>query len=229
MGRSHECRVHEARHREVIRVRAASGNEPRRLRPDHCPADVSAVRRPRWRARATLRRSHDRLNDGVVTRATAVVPAESFTDSDRVRMGLTLQQRMGRQEHARRAESALQRVFLAERVLKMGESPALGQAFDRLDLRALGLDSEHQAATDEAAIHAHGARAAHTVLAADVRPHEPQLVAEEVDQVLPRLDVPRGRRSVHAQRHLHARPSMSLRTTRASSTRARCRRRAGEP
>src|SRR5262249_60116938 len=116
-----------------------------------------------------------------------------------------------------------------ERILEACESSALRQTLDRLDLCSVGLDGEHQTASDELAIHAHGARAADAVLAADMRAREAELVAKEVDQVLPRLHVTRDRGSVHGEGELHARASTSVPTTRASNTPARCRRRADEP
>jgi len=109
------------------------------------------------------------------------------------------------------------------------ERAAPGQALDRLDLHPFGLNGEHQTATDEPAVHAHRARATYAVLAADVRAGEAQLVAKEVDQVLPRLDVTRDQGPVHGEGQFHARASTRVLTTRASNTPARCRRRAGEP
>src|SRR5262249_15914669 len=122
-----------------------------------------------------------------------------------------------------------ERVLRAECLLQMGDGAALGQTLDRLHLAAVGLRGEHQAPADQLAVHAHGARAADAVLAADVRAGEPQLVPEKVHQVLPRLDLPRHRRAVDGPPDLHETFSARRLTTRVRSTGARCRRKAGEP
>jgi hypothetical protein len=236
MGRSDEGCVQKARDDDVVRVRAPAGDEPRRLGPHHRSADVAAVRgsgrrgcgarhdRPARRRRSAptaFRRTQDGLNDGVISRAAAVVAAEGLADGRRIGMGLQRQQLVRRQQHARRAEPALERVLRSERVLQIGDRAALGEALDRLHPAAVRLGGEHQTAAHRRAVHAHGARAADAVLAAHVRAREPQLVAEKVDQVLARLDLSGHRRAVDGQRDPHEPPSASRLTTRASSTRAR--------
>ena len=209
---------------DVVGVRAAAGDEPRRLGPHDRAADVAAVpgsgrrgcgarrrcgarhdrpaRRGR-RAATPLRRAQDGLDDGVIARAAAVVAAEGLADGRRIGMGLSREQLVRRQQHARRAEPALERVLRAEGVLQVGDRAALGEALDRLHAAAVGLGGEHQAAAHGRAVHAHGARAADAVLAAHVRAREPEVVAEEVDEVLARLDVSGHGRAVDGQRDLH--------------------------
>ena len=144
-------------------------------------------------------------------------------------MRLSREQLVRRQQHAGVQNPHCSAFSDAEGLLQVGDRAALGEAFDRLHAAAVRLGGEHQTAAHRRAVHAHGARAADAVLAADVRAREPQLVAEEVDEVLARLDLSRHRRAVDGQRDLHEPPSTSRLTTRESSTRARCRRRAGEP
>src|SRR5262249_11046418 len=67
------------------------------------------------------------------------------------------------------------------------------------------------------------------VLAADVGAGEPELVAQEVDQVLPALDLAGDRRAVDGAIDLHAPAPARRVTTRVRSTRARWRRSAGDP
>src|SRR5205809_5863197 len=62
------------------------------------------------------------------------------------------------------------------------------EPFDRLDRRAVGLNSEQEAGPDSRAVEANGAGAAHAVLAADMRSGQPQGVTEEVRQQQPWLD-----------------------------------------
>ena len=84
--------------------------------------------------------------------------------------------------------AALQRVALLERGLQIGDLAGVGQAFDGLDLGAVALHRQHQAAAHDLAVDAHGAGAADAVLAADMAAGERQIVAQEIDQRLARLD-----------------------------------------
>ena len=61
---------------------------------------------------------------------------------------------------------------------------------DRRDLGAVGLHGEHQARADGLAVEEHGARAAHTVLAAEVGAGELAVLPEEVGQGQARFDPP---------------------------------------
>ena len=101
--------------------------------------------------------------------------------------------------------------------------------------RAVRLHRQHQAGTNDLAVHAHRAGAANPVLATDMRSGQLQMLAQEIRQIEPRqnmridalaVDVERDR---HLGRHAgppasrSGRPS-SVDTQRASSTFARCRR-----
>ena len=72
--------------------------------------------------------------------------------------------------------------------MQVGEFAAIGQAFDGLDLGAVALHRQHQAAAHDLAVDAHGAGAADAVFAADMAAGEAEIVAHEVDQRLARLD-----------------------------------------
>ena len=99
-----------------------------------------------------------------------------------------LQQILRRRDHAGRAIAALQRVALLERGLQIGDLARVGQALDGLDLGAVALHRQHQAAAHDLAVDAHGAGAADAVLAADVAAGEAEILAQEIDQRLARLD-----------------------------------------
>src|SRR5437868_5306378 len=75
-----------------------------------------------------------------------------------------------------------------ERLLHRMQRPAiLGQALDRRHVVALGLHSQHQARPDGRAIEKDRAAAAHTVLATDMRPGQPEPMAEVVREEAARV------------------------------------------
>ena len=146
------------------------------------------------------------------------------------RLRLFRDQILRRHQHARRAEAALQRVALMERALQLRNFAGVGQAFDGIDAFAGGLHREHQAAAHDVAVDAHGACAAHAVLAAGVRAGEAQVFTQEVDQVLARLDAPRRTHAIDEKRGfdcvIHDGPVRAHASSAASArpvmTRARC-------
>src|SRR5262245_33889754 len=77
--------------------------------------------------------------------------------------------------------------MVAERLLKVRQLLAGGQALDGADLGAVGLHAEHQARPGRAAVHQYGAGAADPVLAAQVRAGIAQVVAQHVGQGPARL------------------------------------------
>ena len=94
-----------------------------------------------------------------------------------------------RHDHPGRAEAALQTVAFPEAVLHRVKVPVRGEALDRRDLGAIGLDGEQRAGLDGAAVHEDGARAADAGLAPDVGPGQIADLAQEMNQQQPRLDV----------------------------------------
>ena len=86
--------------------------------------------------------------------------------------------------------------MLDERALDRVQLAVAREPLDRRDLAALGLLREHRAALHRASVEEHGARAALARVAADVRPGEPEPVAERVDEERPRLDLERARLAV---------------------------------
>ena len=83
----------------------------------------------------------------------------------------------------------MQRVAFTERRLQVGDFAAVGHALDCFHAAAVALHREHQATAHDRAVDAHRAGAAHAVLAAHVAAGELQLLAQEIDQVLSRLDL----------------------------------------
>src|SRR6185369_12589670 len=88
----------------------------------------------------------DRIDDLLITRAAAQIAANRFADLCVGRLRNRLQQRMRRDQHARRAVTALQRVFIAKTVLQYaGRAVGVGETFDGGHLVAVGLHREHEA------------------------------------------------------------------------------------
>src|SRR5581483_3071903 len=97
---------------------------------------------------------------------------------------------------------------------------AVGEPLDGLDLAAVRLDCEQHAALEQAAVDDDGARAAVAGVAADVASGEVEVVAQEVDEQLPRLDVALVHRAVDGDRDVHQR--VACLAARSASTSARC-------
>src|SRR5205085_9016730 len=80
-----------------------------------------------------------------------------------------------------RAVPALKRVVLDERRLQ-GMDAVAGNALDGGDLPAFVLHGQRQAGIDALAVHQHRARAAGTLVASLLRPREPDMLTEGVEQ-----------------------------------------------
>ena len=129
----------------------------------------------------------DRIDDLLVAGAAAQVAADRLADLLLGRPRVGVEQRLRRDQHARRAVAALQRVRLAEAVLQHAQrAVGLRQALDRGDAVAVRLHREHQAGAHRLAVEHDRARAADAVLAADVRAGEAQILAQPVDEREPR-------------------------------------------
>src|SRR6185437_232013 len=87
-------------------------------------------------------------------------------------------------DHARGAVAALEALLVLEGLLHRVEGAVLraGQAFDRDDRVAVRLGRQDRAGLHRRAIQGHRAGTALGGVAADVRPGEAKLVAEEVDE-----------------------------------------------
>src|SRR5262249_11290706 len=108
-------------------------------------------------------------------------------------------------DEPRRAETAHQRVLVAERLLHGVKLSAGGQAVDAANLLALDFDRERRARVDRAAIDDHRARAARAAIAAAlVAGHRFfEMHAQRVEQRRARLDLEPYGLSVDVERHRH--------------------------
>ena len=101
-------------------------------------------------------------------------------------------------------------MLLVERLLHRMELAVRGEALDRRHLAAVRLHREHGARLHRLAVEQDGARAARRGVAADVRALQPELLAQEVHEQLPRLDVRLAPLAVDRQRDVrHAFASWS--------------------
>src|SRR5215470_15136471 len=94
----------------------------------------------------------DGTDDFVVAGAPAEVAGEPVARLGLRRIRITVQQRLGGDQQARRAEAALQRCMFQEFSLQRMQIVPARHALDRLDRAAFGLDRKHQARADQAAV-----------------------------------------------------------------------------
>src|SRR6266850_1744663 len=168
----------------------------------------------------------DGFDDVRIARAAAEVAADCLSDVRLAGLLVARQQRAAGHHHPRRAVPALQPVLVPERFLDGVELAVLLQALHGADLRAVRLDREHRARLHRLAVEQHGAGAAVRGVAADVRPGQAQVLAQEVDEQQPGLDPELVRGAVHRHPdlvcgHGHRPPARSTAffSARAASTR----------
>src|SRR5258708_22400875 len=125
-------------------------------------------------------RGLDRVDNGLIACAAAVIAGQMLTYPLPVRHGFLPQQILCGDKHSWRAKAALQRVAIAKGGLEVGDLAAVGQSFNGYDRCAVCLHRQHQAGTNDLAVHAHRACAANPMLAADMRSSQLQMLAQEV-------------------------------------------------
>jgi hypothetical protein len=92
-------------------------------------------------------------------------------------------------------------VRFRERLLDGKELLLGAQRLDGLHVAPVGLDGEHQARSRRFTVDQYGARAAHPMLAPNVRPRQLEVMPEEVAEKKPRLDGTLDARSVDRHRN----------------------------
>ena len=133
-------------------------------------------------ARAYPRRRKDRVDDRLVAGAAADVAGDRLDNVGAVRVGIAVEQRLGGDDHARRAEAALRREPLRERCLQRMHRTVPGDAFKRYDVPAFDALGGHETGERQLAVDGHGAGAAGALLAADLRRQEAEFVPQEVGE-----------------------------------------------
>src|SRR5690606_6655830 len=116
----------------------------------------------------------DGIDNGVIAGAAAVIAGQVLADLLAAWPGVQLEKLGSREEHPRRAVPALQRISVLKGALQMHELTGVGEALDRVDLRTVCLNREHEAPAHHLAIEPYRAGTANTLLAADVRAGEAQ-------------------------------------------------------
>src|SRR5215470_20343126 len=144
------------------------------------------------------------LDDRHVAGAAAEISRQHFAYAIGVAIGLRAEQGMCRCDHAGRAEAALQGMMLAEARLQGRETLILREPFDGDDLTALRLHRQHQAAAHGLAVEEHSAGAANSMLAADMRAGEPQLMAQAIGERQARFDCNLDLTPIDPEANLHA-------------------------
>jgi hypothetical protein len=80
-----------------------------------------------WLAPTTRPRGGlDRIDDGLISGAAAVIAREMLADSLPIRFGLLLQQILRGDQHSRCAKAALQGIAIAKGHLQVGDLAAVG-------------------------------------------------------------------------------------------------------
>ena len=102
----------------------------------------------------------DGLEDAHIAGAPAEVAAETFLDFGECGVRVFVEQVVGGEDHAGGADSALRSAAFEEALLDGVEFFATGEAFDRGDARAFGLENGDEAGVDELSVHEDGAGAA---------------------------------------------------------------------
>src|ERR1700761_8231504 len=140
----------------------------------------------------------DCLDDVLVAGAAADIARDAHADFLLGRRGIFRNQPMRAQNHAGRAEAALQAVHHAETFLQGGQrAVGVGDALDGHDVGALSLDREHGAGLHRHAVDIDGAGAAMGGLAADMGAGQLQVLADEMHQQCARLDQAFDLRAIH--------------------------------
>src|SRR3954470_4310588 len=95
----------------------------------------------------------DRVDDVLVAGAAAQIAGDAFANLLLGGGGVVGEKADRRHDHARRAVAALEAVLLPEAFLHRMELAVGGEPFDGGDRAAVGLDREHRAGLDAAAVH----------------------------------------------------------------------------
>src|SRR5512144_1769283 len=139
-------------------------------------------------------------------------------------------------EHPGRAVAALERVVLVERLLERGELAVPRETLDGGDAHTFRLDGQQHAALHGLAVQVHRAGTAVPRVAADMRPGEAEVVAEEVDEEPARRNLVLDLLAVDLDRHGLARHGphyfllpAACSTARTADTSATCRLKSAEP
>src|SRR6185295_4834252 len=148
-------------------------------------------------------RRHDGTHDFVISGAAAQIAGKPVPHLGFGRIGVAVEQRLGRHQESRRADAALQGRMGDEVALQGMKHLALGHALDRADALALGFRAEHQAGADEPVVQHHAACPAVARAAAFLGTGKAEPVAQHVEQRLVPIAEIFNRIAVDGRRHPH--------------------------
>src|ERR1700752_1278617 len=147
------------------------------------PPTSGDVRQPMFSSLFHLAGSKlDRLDDVLITGASAQVSGDSPAYFFLAGMGILLEQRVGRHQHARRAVAALQSMLFFEALLQRMKGSVLHQAFDGEQFTAIGLHRKHGARFDCLSVEHNSAGTTMTGVATYMCACESRNTSDEVDE-----------------------------------------------
>ena len=207
----HPC-VRHPRQLDIAGIASRAGDPLDRIYSGVTPADHAhriPIRRPVGRP------VEDRGHVSVVVRAAADVARHALPDFILGGIRRSGHDGLGRHQLARRAESALRAVAGDEGRLKRIEPAVVGEPFDRLHGAPVGPDGELTAGVDGDAVEMHRARAALAAVAPDLGPRQVEVVANQLGQRPPMLDVDGAPHAIDGQRDGGSRRRIGLAGLRA--------------
>ena len=145
----------------------------------------------------------DGPHDVLVPGAPAQLAGQGLADLRRGRLRVVVEQPPGGHHHARRAEPALQPVALREALLDRVQVAAAGQVLDGAHPVPVGHGRQHRARLHRRLVQPDHAGPAVGGVAPPVRPGQPEVITQEVDQQQPGLHIPGVADPVHGHRYLH--------------------------
>jgi ribulose-5-phosphate 4-epimerase/fuculose-1-phosphate aldolase len=130
----------------------------------------------------------DRVHDRLITGTAAVIAGNMFADHGAARHRSAHQEFMRADQHARGAITALQRVAARKRDLQIRDCAGIREALDGFNLSAVALHRKEKTGAHGFAVEPHRTCAANAVFAADMRAGKREIVAQEINERLSRLD-----------------------------------------
>src|SRR5262249_29205927 len=148
------------------------------------------------------RRDHafHRVDDAEISRAPAQIAGKLDPDAVRVRVRKPPYNVTRRNQHARRAEAALQAMLTRKCRAELLHDRVGVEAFDRLHRKAVALNRIGDAGARRFIIDQHGTCAAYAVLAPEMGPRQAAMLAQEIGKMGARLDQRLDLPPVHAER-----------------------------
>ena len=139
-----------------------------------------ALSKLKIRADLVVDHRHYRFEDLVIAGAAAKVAGHPFFDLFLGRFGVLVEERFGRHDLSRRADSALESTVLNERLLQWMELTILCEPLDGFYILALAGDGKGQTGTHDTPVDNHAASAANTDAATFLGASEPDVIPKNL-------------------------------------------------